>query len=47
VVFGVLGAFFEGDAGKVGVFVVKLWWMRGKSWLVDGRFCESKNMPGF
>jgi hypothetical protein len=30
-----------------GVFVVKLWWMRGKTWFVDRRFSVVKNAPGF
>jgi hypothetical protein len=41
-IYDELWAFFEGCSEKMlflrGVFVVKLWWIRGKSWVVDGRF---------
>jgi DNA gyrase/topoisomerase IV subunit A len=30
-----------------GVLVVKLWWIAGESWEVDGQFSGSKNMPLF
>jgi hypothetical protein len=28
-----------------GFLMVNLWWIRGESWLVDGRFLCSKNAP--
>jgi hypothetical protein len=28
-------------------FVVKLWWIAGESWCVDGHFFGSKNLPTF
>jgi hypothetical protein len=30
-----------------GFLVVKLWWIAGESWEVDGHFSGSKNMPLF
>lgn len=30
-----------------GVLVVKLWWIAGESWEVDGQDSGSKNMPLF
>jgi hypothetical protein len=43
--------FFRGFLGKQcffdGVFVVKLWWIAGKSWCVDGHFFGSKNISRF
>jgi DNA gyrase/topoisomerase IV subunit A len=30
-----------------GFLVVKLWWIAGESWEVDGQFSGSKNMPLF
>jgi hypothetical protein len=28
-----------------GFLMVNLWWIRGESWLVDGGFLRTKNMP--
>jgi hypothetical protein len=39
--------FCEKTVFRCGVFVVKLWWIAGNSWCVDGRFSASKNMPLF
>jgi hypothetical protein len=40
--FVLLRAFLKGVLGKVhfpdGVFVVRLWWIRGESWLIDDHF---------
>jgi hypothetical protein len=45
------GRFFRGVLEKLvflrGVFVVSCGGLRGKSWLVDGRFCGVKKMPDF
>jgi hypothetical protein len=30
-----------------GYFVVKLWWMRGKTWCAGWLFSGAKNMPTF
>jgi hypothetical protein len=30
-----------------GIFVVILWWMRGKNWCFDGHFSEMKSTPAF
>jgi hypothetical protein len=30
-----------------GFLMVKLWWMAGKSWCIDGRFPAPENMPLF
>jgi hypothetical protein len=45
------GAFLQGGLRNVRFFgwffVVKLWWVAGKSWCVDGHFLGSENVPTF
>jgi hypothetical protein len=47
--FAVVSAFCWGFWQKRvverGFFVVNLWWNRGESWCVDGRFSDRKNTP--
>jgi hypothetical protein len=49
--FGFAGVFSwgVGKSARVfdGVFVVRLWFLRGKSWEVDDAFLRAKRMPLF
>ena len=49
--FGFAGVFSWGfwKSARVfdGVFVVRLWFLRGKSWEVDDAFLRAKRMPLF
>jgi hypothetical protein len=41
--FNPLG-FWKKQVFERGFLMVNLWWIRGKSWCVNGRFFGSKNM---